>query len=88
MALSGALLARIQGWIVFRKNSTAPPLLVSAVRVSTIGPEFQEMLGHARVSITLDLYSHLMPSLQAASAELFDKALSKMAKASKCAKSV
>jgi integrase len=48
----------------------------------------QEMLGHARISITLDLYSHLMPSLQVASAELFDKALSKMAKASKCVKSV
>ena len=41
----------------------------------------QEMLGHARISITLDLYSHLMPSLQADSAERFEKALSKMAKA-------
>jgi hypothetical protein len=44
--------------------------------------------GCARISITLDLYSHLMPSLQAASAELFEKALSKMAKAPKCVKSV
>ena len=39
----------------------------------------QEMLGHARISIALDLYSHLMPSLQAESAERFDKMLSRMA---------
>jgi len=34
-----------------------------------------ERLGHASVSITLDTYSHVSPSLQADAAELVDQAL-------------
>jgi len=33
----------------------------------------QERLGHATISTTLDLYSHVTPSLQQAAAEDFDK---------------
>lgn len=35
-----------------------------------------ERLGHASVMITLDVYSHVLPSLQADAAELVDQALS------------
>ena len=35
----------------------------------------QERLGHANIGITLDLYSHVMPGLQEAAAERFDKML-------------
>ena len=34
-----------------------------------------ERLGHARVSLTLDTYSHILPGLQEATAERFDKML-------------
>jgi integrase len=42
----------------------------------------QELLGHARISITLDLYSHVMPSLQSESAEKMDRTLAKMVRGS------
>ena len=32
-----------------------------------------ERLGHANVSITLDIYSHVLPGMQEAAAEKFDK---------------
>jgi integrase len=35
----------------------------------------QERLGHATISTTLDLYSHVSPGLQQAAAENFDKLL-------------
>jgi site-specific recombinase XerD len=34
-----------------------------------------ERLGHARVAITLDTYSHVLPGLQAAAAEALDAVL-------------
>ena len=34
-----------------------------------------ERLEHAKVSITLDIYTHVLPSLQEAAAERFDKML-------------
>ena len=34
-----------------------------------------ERLGHASISITLDTYSHVVPGLQKAAAERFDKML-------------
>lgn len=40
----------------------------------------QELLGHARLAITSDLYSHVMPSMQARSAERIDKTLSRLVK--------
>ena len=35
----------------------------------------QERLGHASISTTLDIYSHVMPGLQAAAASKFDEGL-------------
>ena len=35
----------------------------------------QERLGHAKVGITLDLYSHVTPGLQEAAALRFDEGL-------------
>jgi len=35
-----------------------------------------EMLGHSSVAITLDMYSHVTPSLQEEAAKTFDKAFS------------
>jgi integrase len=32
-----------------------------------------ERLGHANISITLDIYSHVLPGMQEAAAEKFDK---------------
>ena len=34
-----------------------------------------ERLGHANIGITLDIYSHVMPGMQEAAAEKFDRAL-------------
>ena len=34
-----------------------------------------ERLGHASISITLDTYSHVLPGIQRAAAEAFDKSL-------------
>ncbi len=34
-----------------------------------------ERLGHASVNITLDIYSHVLPGLQAAAAEALDAVL-------------
>jgi integrase len=36
----------------------------------------QERLGHATIGTTLDIYSHVAPSLQAAAALAFDQVLS------------
>lgn len=33
----------------------------------------QELLGHSRVTVTLDTYSHVMPSLQEESAAKIDR---------------
>jgi len=40
----------------------------------------QERLGHASISTTLDLYSHVTPGLQEAAAALFDKAFAPITK--------
>ena len=37
----------------------------------------QERLGHANVSITLDIYSHVLPSMQEEAAEKIDVGLRK-----------
>ena len=34
-----------------------------------------ERLGHANIQITLDTYSHLLPGMQEAAVDAFDKAL-------------
>jgi integrase len=39
-----------------------------------------QMLGHSKVAVTLDVYSHVIPSLQAGAASAFDKVLGPKAK--------
>jgi site-specific recombinase XerD len=34
-----------------------------------------EMLGHSRISVTLDLYSHVTPTMQRRAAEMMDSLL-------------
>jgi integrase len=36
----------------------------------------QEMLGHATIAITLDTYSHVLPGMNAGTADAMDEALS------------
>jgi integrase len=40
-----------------------------------LSPAIQEMLGHSTIAITMDLYSHVTPSLQAEAATKLDAAL-------------
>lgn len=53
------------------RHSHASLLLKQGVHPKVV----QERLGHATISTTLDLYSHITPSLQQAAAEGFDKML-------------
>lgn len=39
------------------------------VQVIIIGARWGEMLGHATIAITLDLYSHVTPTMQRAAAD-------------------
>lgn len=54
------------------RHSHASLLLKQGVHPKVV----QERLGHATISTTLDLYSHVTPSLQQAAAEGFDRMLS------------
>lgn len=40
----------------------------------------QELLGHSKIAVTLDLYGHVMPSLQPASAKRMDRTLARLVK--------
>ena len=40
----------------------------------------QERLGHSTIAITLDLYSHVMPGMQADAAEQVDEAIRRAVK--------
>ena len=52
-------------------HSCATLLLLRGVQ-----PKFvQELLGHATIAITLDTYSHVMPSMGDATAKVMDDAL-------------
>ena len=53
------------------RHSHATILLEQGVQPKIVS----ERLGHAGISITLDLYSHVAPWIQQAAAEAFDKAL-------------
>ena len=54
------------------RHSHASLMLKQGVHLKVV----QERLGHATISTTLDLYSHVTPGLQQAAAEGFDKMLS------------
>jgi integrase len=53
------------------RHSHATHLLASGVHPKVA----QERLGHATVAITLDLYSHVLPGMQADAASRVDEAL-------------
>ena len=50
------------------RHTAATPLLLQGVHPKVV----QEGLGHANISITLDIYSHLIPSMGRAAAEQLD----------------
>jgi integrase len=55
---------------------TAASLLVA----ENVHPKIvSDLLGHASVRMTLDIYSHLMPALHAVAADAFDRALKRPA---------
>ncbi len=54
------------------RHTAATLLLVQGVHPKVV----QEMLGHASISLTLDTYSHVTPTLQAEAAEKMQAVLS------------
>ncbi|MDQ3530552.1 MAG: hypothetical protein M3425_11525 [Actinomycetota bacterium] len=54
-----------------------------AVKAAGVNPKVvSERLGHSSVAFTLDTYAHVMPGMQAESAELFDRLVFGVAEAS------
>jgi site-specific recombinase XerD len=53
------------------RHTCATPLLTKGVHPRVV----PEMLGHANSSITLDIYSHVIPGLGDAAAEAMEDAL-------------
>ena len=51
------------------RHTHATLLLAAGVHPKVV----QERLGHSQISLTLDTYSHVIPSLQDEAAEQFDK---------------
>lgn len=54
------------------RHTAATLLLVQGVHPKIV----QEMLGHASISLTLDVYSHVTPSMQTEAAEKMQAVLS------------
>jgi len=50
------------------RQSAVTPLLEQGIHAKIV----QEMLGHTRISTTLDLYSHVTPTMQRQAADAFD----------------
>ncbi len=53
----------------FSRHTHATPLLAAGVHPKVV----QERLGHSQISLTLDTYSHVIPSLQEEAAEKLNK---------------
>lgn len=51
------------------RHSAATLLLAEGVNPKVI----QERLGHSRISVTLDLYAHVLPTMQADAASRLDR---------------
>jgi integrase len=74
-----------QEWVRFLgRNSRLPPIRFHDLRhahathllASGVHPKVaSERLGHSKVGITLDLYSHVLPNMQADAAAIVDGAL-------------
>ena len=62
--------------ICLRHRSSDPTLRVDRFQGCRSHPKVvQERLGHASIGITLDTYSHVLPSMQEAAAERIDAGL-------------
>ena len=59
-------------WFHDLRHTHATVMLIQGVHPKVV----QERLGHAKMSTTLDLYSHVMPTMQREAAIKFDEALS------------
>ncbi|BCL83681.1 hypothetical protein ccbrp13_61460 [Ktedonobacteria bacterium brp13] len=55
------------------RHSTASLLLTLGVHAKVV----QELLGHSQISLTLDTYSHVLPSLQEEAVNCLDTLLSR-----------
>jgi len=55
------------------RHTSATLLLTAGVHPKVV----QERLGHSTISMTLDLYSHVMPSMQEDAAEKLNRILSR-----------
>ena len=69
------------GWARFLRKQKLPPVRFHDLRhahatlllLQGVHPKIvSERLGHASVGITLDIYSHVLPSMQAEAADAFD----------------
>jgi integrase len=60
------------------RHTHAPQLLAAGVHPKIAS----ERLGHSSIGITLDLYSHVMPGMQADAAEQVDAAIRRAVKPS------
>jgi len=58
-------------WFHDLRHTHATVMLIQGVHPKVV----QERLGHAKISTTLDLYSHVMPSMQKDAVERFETAL-------------
>ena len=58
-------------WFHDLRHTHATVMLIQGVHPKVV----QERLGHAKISTTLDLYSHVMPSMQRDAVERFEAAL-------------
>jgi integrase len=73
-----------QEWVRFLAGSTLPRIRFHDLRhsaathmlASNVHPKIaSERLGHSKIGITLDLYSHVLPNMQADAAAIVDDAL-------------
>jgi integrase len=64
------------------RHTAASLLLIEGVHPKVVS----EMLGHASIRLTLDTYSHLIPTMQAGAADAFDRVLGRQRRAPKAAK--
>ena len=58
-------------WFHDLRHTHATVMLLQGVHPKGV----QERLGHAKISTTMDLYSHVMPSMQRDAVERFEMAL-------------
>ncbi|HLG65906.1 MAG TPA: tyrosine-type recombinase/integrase [Ktedonosporobacter sp.] len=61
----------LAGPLPYLRHSAATLLLSAGVHPKVV----QEILGHSRISMTLDVYSHVLPNIQQEAMQKLNKAL-------------